>query len=139
MNHETHNGKSIASILAETRDEFKEFIATRIALFRTELQEKLGSLKRGAPLAVAALLFLATAYVLLTLAAVGVVLALLPANPWRWCLAFLVVAILWSIVGSIFAYTAMKRMALKELVPRRTLNVLKGDGVWIRSEVKNQI
>jgi hypothetical protein len=86
-----------------------------------------------------ALLFLATAYVLFTLAAVGVVLALLPANPWRWCLAFLAVAILWSIVGAFAGYEAMKRMALKELVPRRTLNVLKGDGVWIRSEVKNQI
>lgn len=139
MNHEAHNGKSIASILAETRDSFKEFIATRIALFRTELQEKLASLKRGAPLAIVALLFLSTAYVLFTLAAVGVVLALLPGNPWRWCLAFLAVAVLWSIVGAIAASMAMKRMALKELVPRRTLNVLKGDGVWIRSEVKNQI
>jgi len=139
MNHETHNGRSIAAILAEIRDELIEFVATRVALFKTELEEKIGSLMRAAPVAVMALLFLATAYVLFTLAAVGVVLALLPANPWRWCLAFLAVAILWSIVGALAGYEAMKRMALKELVPRRTLNVLKGDGVWIRSEVKNQI
>jgi hypothetical protein len=86
-----------------------------------------------------ALVLLGTAYMLFTLALVGLVLALLPANPFRWCLAFLAVAVLWSIVGTVAAIIAKRRFSLKELVPNRTIGVLKDDGIWIQSEVKDQI
>ncbi len=139
MNHDTQNGRTIAAILADTRDELKQFIETRIALLRTELREKFAKIKRAAPLAAVAVLLLGTAYLLFTLALVGLVLALLPANPFRWCLAFLAVAVLWSILGIIAVSLAKRRLALKELMPNRTIGVLKSDGVWIQSEVKNQI
>ncbi len=139
MNHDPQNGRTIAAILADTRDELKQFIETRIALLRTELREKFAKIKRAAPLAAAAVLLLGTAYMLFTLALVGLVLALLPANPFRWCLAFLAVAVLWSILGIIAVSLAKRRLALKELMPNRTIGVLKSDGVWIQSEVKNQI
>jgi uncharacterized membrane protein YqjE len=139
MNHDPQNGRTISAILADTRDELKQFIETRIALLRTELREKFAKIKRAAPLAAAAVLLLGTAYLLFTLALVGLVLALLPANPFRWCLAFLAVAVLWSILGIIAVSLARRRLALRELMPNRTIGVLKSDGVWIQSEVKNQI
>ena len=138
-NHDTQNGRTIAAILADTRDELKQFIETRIALLRTELRDKLTMIKRAAPLAALAIVMLGTAYLLFTLALVGLVLALLPANPFRWCLAFLAVAVLWSILGIIAVSLAKRRLALKELMPNRTIGVLKSDGIWIQSEVKNQI
>jgi uncharacterized membrane protein YqjE len=139
MNHEANNERTFASIFAETRDDMKQFFATRIALFRAELREKVKVIAHAAPLAVLALVLLGTAYLLFTLAVVGLVLALLPATPFRWCLAFLAVAVLWTIVGGIAAWMAKRRFALKELVPNRTIGVLREDGVWIQSEVKNQI
>jgi uncharacterized membrane protein YqjE len=139
MNHDVNNGRTIASILADTKDELKQFIQTRVSLFRTELGEKMAMVKRAAPVAAMALVLLGTAYVLFTLALVGVVLALLPANPWRWCFAFLAVGVLWAILGVAAAMMAKRKLALKELMPNRTIGVLKGDGVWIQSEVKNQI
>ena len=138
MNHETNNGRTLASLLAETKEEVKHFFATRIALFRAELREKGRKVKSSAPLAFAGLLLLGTAYVLFTLALVGLVLALLPANPYRWCFAFLAVAVLWTILGAPVAWLALRRLAFKELVPNRTINVLKGDGIWLQTELRNR-
>lgn len=139
MNHETNNGRTVAAILADTKDELKQFIRTRISLFRSELHNKVRLVSRAAPVAAVALVLLGTAYLLFTLALVGVVLALLPANPFRWCFAFLAVGVLWTIVGGIAAVLAMRRIDLRELVPNRTISVLKGDGIWIQSEMNNQI
>ena len=140
MNHDPqNNGKSFASILTETRDDLRTFVQTRVALLRAELAEKIKVVTRTAPLAAVALVLLGTAYLLFTLSLVGVVLALLPANPFRWCLAFLAVAVLWAIAGGIAAFMAMRRFALKELVPNRTIEVLKNDGLWIQAEVKTQL
>ena len=139
MNHDASNGRTFTSILAETRDDLKQFLETRISLLRAELHEKVKVIVRTAPLAAVALVLLGTAYLLFTWALVGLVIALLPATPFRWCLAFLTVALLWTLVGGIAASMAKRRFALKELVPNRTIEVLKDDGVWIESEVKNQI
>ena len=139
MNHDGNNGRTIAAILADTKDELKEFFQTRLSLLRAEMAEKLGMVKRAAPMAAAAVLLLGTAYLMFTLALVGLVLGLLPTNPFRWCLAFLAVAVLWSIVGFIFFSVARRRFALKGMAPNRTMSVLKGDGIWIQSEVKNQL
>jgi uncharacterized membrane protein YqjE len=139
MNHDVNNGRTVASILSETKEDLKQFFETRITLFRAELREKVGIITRAAPLAAGALVMLATAYFLFTLALVGLVLALLPANPFRWCLAFLAVAVLWTIAGGVAAYMAKRRFAAAKLIPERTINVLKGDGVWVQREVKNQI
>ena len=139
MNHDVNNGRTVASILAETRDELKQFIETRITLFRTELRGKIGLVKHAAPVVAVAAVFLGTAYMLFTLALVGLAWALLPASDFRWCFAFLAVAIFWSILGLIAASVAKRHLALKKLVPEKTIGVLKGDRVWIQSEVKNQI
>jgi uncharacterized membrane protein YqjE len=139
MNHDVNNGRTIASIFAEAREDLKHFFETRLTLLRAELRDKKNVVTRTAPLASLALVLLGTAYMLFTLALVGLVLALLPANPFRWCLAFLAVAVLWSIVGTVAAIIAKRRFSLKELVPNRTIGVLKDDGIWIQSEVKDQI
>jgi len=139
MNPDPGNDRTFASILAETREDIRQFFETRISLFREESRQKVKVITRTLPLAVLALMLLATAYLMFTMAVVGLVLGLLPGNPFRWCLAFLAVGVLWSIAGGIAAWMAKRRFALKELMPNRTIGVLKEDGVWIQSEVKNQI
>lgn len=135
----TTNGRNIASLLAEIKDEIRDFLQTRIAIFKTELREKSQNLKTAAILAVSGLLLLTTAYMLLTLALVGLVAAAFPTSAYRWFFAFLAVGIFWSILGGIAAYFAKRELELKGLLPKRTLEVLKGDKVWVQTEVKNQI
>ncbi|MCU1299805.1 MAG: putative integral rane protein [Candidatus Sulfotelmatobacter sp.] len=139
MNTDLGNGRNLAAVLVEMKEELKEFLETRLAMFKTELREKLKMLKVAAPLALLGIVLLGTAYLLFTLALVGLVAAFLHDNPFRWCFAFLAVAVLWSLLGGVAAYFAKREFELNGLMPNRTLQVLKGDKVWIRSEAKNQI
>lgn len=128
------NDRSFAEILATIREELREFVQTRMSLFKLELQEKLKTLKIAAPLAAIAGLLLATAYLLLTLALVALVAALFGKSPYHWVFGFLTVGVLWFILGGVAAFFAKREFAMKELLPKRTIEVLRGDKIWIQSE-----
>jgi uncharacterized membrane protein YqjE len=96
---EANNGRSLAAIIAEMKGELQDFAQTRIEMFKTEFQEKVKTLKIAAPLAALAALLLATAYLLFTMALVGLAVVFLHDNPYRWFFAFAVVAVLWTLLG----------------------------------------
>jgi len=137
--HSVPNGRSLAQVVADIKEEFKEFVQTRIKLFKTETQQKLELLKVAAILAGVALVMLATAYLLLTIGLVAVIAALFANNPYHWVFGFFGVAILWSVIGGIAAYFAKREFALKGIVPRRTFEVLKNDKIWLQHEAKEQL
>jgi uncharacterized membrane protein YqjE len=91
-----HNGRTVGSILSDTKEELKEFLETRIAMLRTEFGEEMAMFKAAAPLAIVGILFLVTAYMLFTLGLVGAIVALMPENSYRWCIAFFAIAVLWG-------------------------------------------
>jgi len=134
-----HNGRTIGSILSDTKEELKEFLETRIAMLSSELRDKMAMLKSAAPLAVVGIVFLLTAYALFTLGLVALIVALLPENPYRWCIAFFAIAVLWGIVGGITGYMAMREFQVKELMPKRTMQVLEEDKMWLQSEVSGRV
>lgn len=134
-----HNGRSIGEILFETKEELKQFVETRIAMLKTELRENMKMLKMAAPLAIAGITMLLTAYLLFTLALVGLVLAFLPPNGYQWAIAFAAVAVLWTILGGIAAYFAKREFETRQLMPKKTMRVLKEDSVWIQQEMRNRV
>lgn len=131
-----NNGKSVAALFAEMKQELQDFVQTRVTMFKVELQEKVRVLKAAAPLAVAGAVLLLTAYLLFTLALVALVFAFLPDNAYRWCIAFAAIGVLWLILGGIAAYMAKRELEVKGLLPKRTVEVLNEDKMWIQSEVK---
>ena len=137
MHSDISNGRSLAAIVTEMKEELKDFVQTRIEMFRTELQEKLKTLKIAAPLAGVGALLLGTAYLLFTMALVGLVVAFFRDNPYRWFFAFAAVAVLWTLLGGIAAYFAKREFDLKGLMPRKTIEVLKEDRLWIQAEATN--
>jgi len=139
MHSDISNGRSLAAIITEMKEELKDLVKTRIEMFRAELQEKLKTLKIAAPLAGLGALLLGTAYLLFTMALVGLVVAFFRDNPYRWFFAFAAVAVLWTLLGGIAAYFAKREFELKGLMPRKTLEILKGDKLWIQAEAKNQL
>jgi len=139
MPNDTSNGRSLAAIVTEMKEELKDLVQTRIEMFRTELQEKLKTLKIAAPLAGLGALVLGTAYLLFTMALVGLVVAFFRDNPYRWFFAFAAVAVLWTLLGGIAAYFAKREFELKGLMPRKTIEVLREDKLWIQAEAKNQL
>jgi membrane protein implicated in regulation of membrane protease activity len=133
------NGRSMADVISSMKDEAVQFAQTRFLLFKTETQQKLVLLKIAAVLAVAAVLFLGTAYFLLTFAVVAAVAGALAQNPYHWFFGFLTVGLLWSILGAVAAFFAKREFAARSIVPTRTISVLKGDKIWIQSEARNQL
>ena len=137
--HSVANGRTFAEVVAEIKEEIKDFAQTRIRLFKAEFQQKLALLKVAAFLAGVAVIFLATAYLLLTVGLVALIAAVLVDNPYRWVFGFFGVGLLWAVVGGIAAYFAKREFARKGILPTRTLGVLKGDKIWIQREAKNRL
>ena len=139
MHSDANNGRSVGEIMAEMKRELKEFVLTRFEMFKTETREKIKTLKIAAPLAALGALLLGTAYLLFTIALVGLVAVFVRNSPYQWFLAFAIVAVLWTLLGAIAVYFAKREFELKSLAPKRTIEILKGDKQWIQAEAKNQI
>jgi putative superfamily III holin-X len=139
MNSSVNNDRSLAAIISEMKEELKEFFQTRLEMLKQEMQEKLGRFKVAAPLAGAAVLLLLTAYLLITVALAGAVAAAFAGSPFRWFFGFGIVGLVWALFGGIAGYFAKRELELKTLAPKRTIEVLKGDKVWLQKEVKNQV
>jgi hypothetical protein len=139
MRSEIHNGRSLAEIVADLKEEAKEFVGTRIEMFRSELRERTAVLKVAAPLGAIGALLLTTAYLLFTLAIVALTATLFENSPYRWFFAFGIVAVVWTLFGGIFLYYAKRKFELRSLIPKRTLEVLKGDKIWIETEARNRV
>ena len=133
------NGRRVADILAEMRAEFAEFVQTRITMLRTELREKWNTAKVAIPLAAVAALLLGTTFLLFTGALVGLVLAAFPQSIYRWFFACIIVGFFWGILGVAAAYFAKREFEVNSMVPKRTLQVLKADKLWLQREGRNRV
>jgi uncharacterized membrane protein YqjE len=130
-------GRTLTEVVATIKEEVIQLAETRIRLFKVESQQKLALLKIAALLGAIAVVLLSTGYLLIALGLVAFVAAALANSPYRWVFGFLAVAILSFILGGIAAYFAKSEFALKGIVPRRTIEVLKGDKIWLQSEARN--
>jgi uncharacterized membrane protein YqjE len=139
MNSDVRQTRGLTVVLNEVKEEAKQFIRTRVNLFKSEFQEKLPTLKTAAILLVGGGLLLGTAYFLLTLALVAAMAVVFKDSDYRWVFAFLSVGGLWILLGGIAVYFAKREFELKGIVPRRTIEILKGDKMWIEREARNQI
>jgi uncharacterized membrane protein YqjE len=133
------NGRTLADVVATMKEEAKEFVQTRVQLLKIELQQKAGVLKVAALLAAIAIALLSTAYLLLTLALAALVAVALAHNPYHWVFGFLTIAILWSLGGGLAAYFAKREFELRGVLPRRTIEVLRADKLWLQNEARNQL
>jgi hypothetical protein len=135
-----HNrNRSLRSILAETKQELKQFLSTRIEILKSEFRETLSALRVALPLGLAALAFVGTAFLLLTAAAVALVASAFAGNPYAWFFALVIVGVLWTALGAVAAFFAYNSIRSKGMFPRRTVAVLKADKLWLESNQQEVI
>ena len=141
MNNRTGyaEGPTLAEVVRDIKDELKEFIQTRTQMLKAEMQEKISNWKTGAILAAIGLVFLGTAYLFLSLALVGLVVVAFWGSPYAWFLGFLIVGVFWGLMGGILALLAVHQFRAQGIAPKKTIEVLKQDKVWLQSEVGNQV
>jgi hypothetical protein len=131
-----HTEKSIAAILAETKEELKQFVTTRVDIFKAEMDEKISRLKAVVPLALVAGLFLLSGWMVLTFALIALLHALFVPSVFAWLWASLIVTVVYLLVGGVTGYLAYAEIKETSLTPTRTLKVLQQDQVWMQNEAR---
>lgn len=130
------NGRSFVGVVNEVKDELKEFLHTRITMLMAELGEKMRTLKASFPMLATAFAFLATGFLLFTSCLVALITVAFYGDPLRWFFSFLIVAVLYSIVGGITAAFGLRELRAQGIVPRKTIQVLKEDQIWLQQEAR---
>jgi uncharacterized membrane protein YqjE len=136
--YETH-GPTLAEVISEIKDEIKDFVQTRTEMLKAEFRNKISAWKSGVVAAAVGLLFLATAYLLITLAVVGLLAVAFWGSPYAWFLSFLIVGVVWALIGGIAAFMAVREFRAEGLAPRKTIEVLREDKVWLQNEARSQV
>jgi hypothetical protein len=131
-----HTEKSLAAILAETKEEITRFITTRVSMLKAETEEKVRKLKAVIPLVVVALALLIAGWMALTFALIALLHALFLPSIYSWLWGGLIVGGLYVAIGIAIGQMAIGRIKATSLTPNRTLSVLKQDKVWIQNEAR---
>ena len=130
--------KSLPEIVYDLKAELKDFVATRLAMLRSEMGETLSSFKAALPSVVLGLTLLLTAWLLFTGLLVTLI-AIAFATLWGWVWAFLIVTAAYLLLGVVLAVGGFNKLKNMKLAPERTIRVLKQDEVWLQTEAKSQI
>jgi uncharacterized membrane protein YqjE len=134
-NHE----RTVAELIIEIRDEIRDIVHTRLDMLRSEFREIVAAFRTAAPLALLALVLLGSAYLLFTLALVGLIAVAFWNNPYHWFFAFLIVGAVWLSFGGLAAYFTWNRLRAHGVFPRRTVEVLRADKAWFQHGVSTQL
>lgn len=134
-----HSGseRSLGSIVAEIKDEVKEFVNTRVEMVKAELQETASAAKTAVPLILIALALFTTGFLLLTMAAVVLVAYAFAGSALAWFYAAIIVAFVWFCLGASAAFFAYNAFRSHSRFPQRTVQVLKADKAWLQTEARS--
>jgi uncharacterized membrane protein YqjE len=130
------NGRTVGEVIVELKDEIKDFVQTRVQMFVSEMREKLRDSKSASIYAAVGVILLGTAYLLLNLALVGLLAVAFWGSPYAWFWAFLIVGSCWLILGGFVGALALRKF--QGLAPKKTIEVLKEDKIWLQQEARNQ-
>jgi hypothetical protein len=133
------NGRTLAGVVAELKDELKEFANTRLAMLRSELKDKISAWKTAMPMIVVGLVLLATCFLLFTAAIVAAIWVAFAGNPFAAAIALALMGVAYALLGGIAVIFAVRELREQGIVPKRTLRVLKDDQVWIANEARVQL
>ena len=131
-----HTEKSMATILAETKEEIKQFVTTRVGILKAEMDEKVRTWKYFIPIFFAALALLLAAWIAFTFAMIALLHGLFMPSVYAWLWAALIVAGVYMALGVAAGWFAYSKIKATGLMPNRTLTVLKQDQVWIQNEAR---
>lgn len=131
-----HTEKSLTTIIAETKEEIKQFITTRVNMLKMEIAEKVRIWKAVVPLLFVALALLLAGWIALTFAVIALLHGLFMPSVYAWGWAALIVAVAYLVLGIATGWFVYAEIKATGLAPTRTLSVLKQDQTWIQNEAR---
>ena len=131
-----HTEKSLATLLAETREELKEFVVTRLGILKAEIEEKIRTWKYVIPIMVIAAALLWAGFLTLTFALVALLHGVFMPSPFAWLWGALIVGGVYLVLAIAIGWFAYSELSAQGIAPTRTLKVLKQDQVWLQNEAR---
>ncbi len=131
--------RSVAGVLAEIKDEVKDFVQTRIEMLKSEMKDKVSAWKTAVPLIAVGLVFAVTAWFVLTAALIAIIAEAFYPSRFAYFFSFVIVGVVYLLVGVISATFAIRELRQHGVMPQRTVRVLKQDQVWIQTEARQQV
>jgi len=131
-----HTEKSLATLLAETREELKEFVVTRVGILKAEIEEKIRTWKYVIPLLLIAVALLWAGFMTLTFALVALLHGVFLPSPFAWLWGALIVGGVYLVLAIAIGWFAYSELSAQGIAPTRTLKVLKQDQVWLQNEAR---
>lgn len=128
------NGKTIAGVINEAKDELKDFLETRLRMLMGEMKQKFSVWRLAFPMFLVAATIGFLGFILLSFALVA---AIAHAIGWGW--AALVVGVFYSMTAGGIGFLAYREIKAEGVAPVRTLHVLKMDKIWLENEARTQL
>ncbi len=138
MANGTVETKSLASVLAEIKDDLKEFLQTRYEMLAAEIKDKITVWKTSLPMLIIALMLGWTAFLAITFAIIAAIKPLFGSD-YGWTFAAIIVAAFYIIMASLIAWLAYREIQYAGVAPKKTMQVLKQDQVWLQNEARQQL
>ena len=126
-------------LLTRLGDDVMQLFDTKISLLKIEVQEDVNAfLRAGIGIAIAAIVGLIGFGLASVAGALGISTLLTNINlsqTGRYALSFVIVGVLYLIVGTIIALVMKRRLSKQSLVPSRTVDEFRKDKEWLKKEI----
>ena len=133
------NDDSIPNLLSRLGDDVMQLVNSQLALFKVEIKEEATAYARGAAMIGLGAVVATIGFALLNVAiAFGVSTLFAQANfsqPASYALGFVVTGLFYLLIGGIVVLAMKNRLAKQELVPPMTVQELRKDKQWLKSEL----
>lgn len=133
------NVEGLPNLLSRLGDDVMALINSQLALFKVEMKEEANTFARNAGMIAFGAVVATIGFALLNVAiAFGVSTLFARANfsqPASYALGFVVTGAFYLLVGGILMLMMKSRLAKQQLVPPRTVQELRKDKQWLKSEL----
>jgi hypothetical protein len=137
--HPANNGRTIAEILNEFKEELKQFGQTRFEMLRSEMNEKLSAWKAAVPAIAIALVLALGAFGAFTAALIAAIALAFEPRPWAYAASAAIVFILYAIIAASAGAYGYRSIKTAGMAPEKTIRVLQEDKVWLTTEARSQV
>ena len=134
---EVNHNKPLGAVLHEIKDDLKAFLETRYEMLASELREKVAVWKTTLPMLAIAAMLGGTAFLATTFAIIAALRPLFESD-YGWAIAAVIVAAVYLAVAGTIAWLAYREIQFAGVTPKRTMEVLKQDQVWLQNEARQQ-
>ncbi|HEY6306553.1 MAG TPA: phage holin family protein [Candidatus Angelobacter sp.] len=128
--------RSLASEVADIKEDLKTFFQTRAQLLRAETKEKLRAWKRSLVLLALAALFLVTCWITFVFSLVALLHTWIVSGSYGWFWGGLIISVVLGVSGAVCGQAGFRGIKASGIAPKRTLRVLRQDQQWIQKQAR---